>query len=342
MAMAQFHKPLIKEIGFSRGVLSQSGYSSPLSSVFFGGGTPSLFSPIQIASILDALKMNFGFDDACEITLEANPESATEEFLEGIRAAGVNRLSIGSQSFDSDVLRILDRQHEIEKVSEVVRKAKELGFRTSIDLIYGAPGESLESWKRTVEKALELKTEHISAYSLIVEEGTKLARQIKRGELDDVDEDLNAEKYEYATQRFEEAGLEWYEVSNFGEASAHNIAYWQSQNWWGYGPGAHSHIAGNRFWNHKHPAKYVELNEIGSPAAGIEELTQRQMLEEQLMLGLRTKFGVSRELPGLLGVEAAKVARQISLGTLNLEGDRLVPTKTGRLLVDRLVVEFLQ
>jgi oxygen-independent coproporphyrinogen-3 oxidase len=193
-----------------------------------------------------------------------------------------------------------------------------------------------------VKRALELQTDHISSYSLIVEEGTKLARQIARGALPQTNEDVNAEMYEFAAGQFESAGLSWYEVSNFGEVAKHNLAYWQSQDWWGYGPGAHSHIGGNRFWNTKHPARYVEQLNAGSPAAGIEHLSSRQMLEEELMLGLRTRFGVERSLLSRLQIPAQKVASQLSAGTLSLQGDRVVPTESGRLLIDRLVVDFLQ
>ncbi len=343
VSMQQFHLPLLKEIEFSKEVLSESGIiPRKISSIFFGGGTPSLFTPEQISSILLALSQNFGLESDCEITLEANPESATDEFLNGIRQAGVNRISVGVQSFDEEVLKVLDRQHSSENVRRVVSKSKELGFKVSIDLIYGSPLESMSSWEQTVQHALALETNHISSYSLIVEEGTKLARLIAKGDLPQTNEDLNAEKYEYAADQFETAGLDWYEVSNFGEIARHNLAYWQSQDWWGYGPGAHSHIRGNRFWNTKYPARYVEQLGSGSPAAGIENLSSRQMLEEELMLGLRTKFGVERSLLSELQISAEKVASQIAAGTLSLQGSRVVPTRSGRLLIDRLVVDFLQ
>lgn len=343
VSMQQFHLPLVQEIQFSRNVLSQSNIAAKkLSSIFFGGGTPSLFSSEQIHAILQALTENYELASECEITLEANPESASDEFLDGIKRAGVNRVSVGVQSFDPEVLRVLDRQHSIENVKRVVSKAKELGFTVSIDLIYGSPLEDLSSWQETVQQAIDLGTDHISSYSLIVEDGTKLSRMIARGDLPQTSEDLNAEKYEYAAEKYEEAGLAWYEVSNFGKVAKHNLAYWQSQDWWGFGPGAHSHISGNRFWNTKHPARYVEQLSQGSPAAGIETLSSRQMLEEELMLGLRTRFGVQRQLLSELGVSAEKVASQIAAGTLSLDGQKVVPTKSGRLLVDRLVVDFLQ
>ncbi len=343
VSMDEFHKTLVSEIAFSQKVLDASNLKQQkLKSVFFGGGTPSLFAAAQIDYILRALEDAYDFQSDIEITIEANPESTSTALLEELKKIGVNRVSLGVQSFDEQTLKVLDRQHNPALVAPLVREANRLGLTTSVDLIYGAPYESLDSWKKTVEVAVGLGSSHVSAYSLIVEEGTKLARLIKRGDLPDVDEDLNAEKYEFASSNFEESGFEWYEVSNFGSVSEHNLSYWQSQNWWGYGPGAHSHLAGNRFWNHKHPSRYAQDLITGSPAAGIERLSLRQRQEEALMLGLRTKFGVERQLLNDLGVAAEKVANQIAQGLLTLSGSRVVATKAGRLLVDRLVVDFLQ
>jgi oxygen-independent coproporphyrinogen-3 oxidase len=249
---------------------------------------------------------------------------------------------MGVQSFDSQVLQTLDRQHDPERVAPLITEAKELGLVTSVDLIYGAPGETLNSWSKTLSQALALGTDHVSAYSLIVEPGTKLARQIATGEIGPTSEDLNAEMYEHATQRLEGSGLAWYEVSNWGKPSEHNSAYWKSQNWWGYGPGAHSHIDGNRFWNHKHPTSYQKALSDGAPAAGIERLSDRQMLEEQLLLMLRTKWGVERELFTKLEVPAELVAQEIAAGNLELSGaDCIRVSRKGRLIVDGLVVKFL-
>ena len=334
-----FHEHLISEIAFSKQVL---GEMPALSSVFIGGGTPSLFSAEQIAAVLESLGASFGLALDCEVTLEANPESTTPEYLAEIAKVGITRLSMGVQSFDRQVLQTLDRQHEPERVAPLIAAANELGMVTSVDLIYGAPGETLDSWSRTLSEALELGTDHVSAYSLIVEPGTKLARQIASGEIGPTSEDLNAEKYELATKSLEGAGLEWYEVSNWGKPSAHNSAYWKSQNWWGYGPGAHSHIDGNRFWNHKHPTSYQKALSDGSPAAGVERLTDHQMLEEELLLMLRTKWGVERELFAKLKVPPELVAQEIGQGNLELSGtDRIRVSRKGRLIVDGLVVKFL-
>lgn len=337
-----FDQVLVTEIQSSRRYLSSIRVGLPaFSSVFFGGGTPSLFSPVQFQSILQSLRDEFGILPGAEITTEANPESTTPEFLEQLRELGVTRLSLGVQSFDEEVLRVLDRAHTEEKVFQLVPRAIELGFDVSIDLIYGSPGESMDSWQRTLEKAISLGTNHISAYSLIVEPGTALERKIRRRELSEVDEDLNAAKHELADQVIGSAGLQWYEVSNWGKPSIHNSAYWSGQNWWGYGPGAHSHLFGHRFWNLKHPTAYANQLETGLAIAGREELSERQILEEELMLGLRTQKGVRRQLFSDLGVQGQKVASAIADGLLNLTKDRVVVMPKGRLLVDRLVVDFL-
>ena len=337
-----FHEHLTLEIKRSRELLAQSGYAPrPLSTVFFGGGTPSLFASQQFAAVLEELRSNFGIAADAEITTEANPESTSVELLGELSALGVNRLSMGVQSFDNEVLAVLDRAHSKDHVAPLVAAAKEFGYEVSVDLIYGAPGESLESWERTVMSALELDIDHISAYSLIVEPGTKLARRVLKGEFAQVDEDLNAAKYELATKLFSERGLDWYEVSNWGKPSRHNSAYWSSQDWWGYGPGAHSHLAGNRFWNLKHPTSYQKALALGLPVAAREELTPRQQLEEALMLGLRTQTGVERSLLSELSVSAKLVSEALGAGLLTMDANRIWVTAKGRLLVDRIVLDFL-
>jgi oxygen-independent coproporphyrinogen-3 oxidase len=343
VSQADFHLPLIQEISLSKNLLSDWNMPNrQLATVFFGGGTPSMFETSQIEAILNSLRSSFGFESDVEITLEANPEGLNKEKLIGLRSAGVNRLSLGVQSFDDAVLKVLDRIHNKSKVIHAVAAAKDLGFRVSIDLIYGAPGESLESWERTLEQALMLGVEHVSAYSLIVEEGTAIARKISRGELADVDEDLNADKYLLTEKLLGSAGLENYEVSNWGSPSRHNQAYWESKDWWGYGPGAHSHISGARFWNQKHPASYAKALEVGSPAQGLEYLDARTRQEEQLLLRLRTKAGVPASLLRELGVPAELVANAIANGLLELgPGGNLKPTLAGRLVVDGLVLDFL-
>ncbi len=342
VSRSDFDSALIKEIDFAGKVLADSQISVPeLSSIFFGGGTPSLMAGEQIERVLTELRSKFGFADGIEISLEANPESTSEELLKQLAAAGVNRISFGAQSFDPEVLAVLDRTHRPELLEPLIRQAKGLGLRTSVDLIYGAPGESMESWQSTIESALSLGTEHISAYSLIVEDGTKLASRIRRGLLAEVDEDLNAQKHALADRLFEAAGLNWYEVSNWGNPSIHNRAYWGSKNWWGFGPGAHSHINGNRFWNRKHPAAYQQALKLGSPAIGHEEIDELTHLTEIIMLQLRTSEGLDREVLVSAGVSAAVVANYLAQEKLTLDRNRIYVTEKGRLLVDGIALDLV-
>ncbi len=342
VSRSDFDSALISEIEFAANVLSESEIvPRQLSSVFFGGGTPSLMAGEQIHRILNQLSSKFGLAKDAEITLEANPESTSPELLEQLVSAGVNRISFGAQSFDPEVLSVLDRTHRPELLSALVSYAKDLGLRTSIDLIYGAPGESIESWTATLDAAIALGTEHISAYSLIVEEGTKLATKIRRGLLADVDEDLNAQKHSLADQMFEAAGLRWYEVSNWGNPSVHNQAYWSSKNWWGFGPGAHSHINGNRFWNRKHPAAYQQALKTGSPAIGHEQIDELTHLTESIMLQLRTSEGLDRSVLSRAEVSASVVAKYLAEGKLTMEHNRIYVTKKGRLLVDGIALDLV-
>jgi oxygen-independent coproporphyrinogen-3 oxidase len=225
--------------------------------IFFGGGTPSLMEPFDIARVIQTIDNEFGLSKDCEITLETNPDTVDMEKLAAFKAAGVNRISFGMQSAVPHVLATLDRTHNPANLPQVTKWAAEVGFKdVSVDLIYGTPGESLTDWQTSIDVALALPVNHISAYALIVEEGTKLANAIKRGEVANVDDDLTAEKYLMADAAFNKAGFTWYELSNWsksGGESKHNIAYWLNKNWWGAGPGAHSHLNGKRWWNVKHP-----------------------------------------------------------------------------------------
>ena len=342
LSQSSFHESLITEINASADILKNSGYPKrPLSTLFFGGGTPSLFTGNQIGQIIASLKSNYGFQPDIEITLEANPESTTPEYLEQLAAKGVTRISLGVQSFDPKVLATLERVHDPEKVAPILKAASDLGLESSLDLIYGAPNESIDSWRRTVETAVSMGTGHISAYSLIVEPGTKLARQIKIGELPETDDDIDAEKFEIADRLFEANGLPWYEIANWGKPSKHNHAYWTSADWWGFGPGAHSHLSGNRFWNTKHPLSYQQQLAAKSPVAGIEYIDKRTNLEERLMLELRTSTGIPMSVLDQLGIGPETISPFTLDGSLKIESENLVVTASGRLFVDRIVLQLL-
>jgi oxygen-independent coproporphyrinogen-3 oxidase len=347
LKQSDFAATLVGEIGLSANILKQSDVSlRKLKTVFFGGGTPSLLPAADLISILNSLETEFGIEDDAEITFEANPDSVTKESLASLREAGFNRISIGMQSAVPDVLKTLERTHNPENVAIAQDLAKSLGYRTSLDLIFGAPGETLSQWEKTIRQVIELDPGHLSAYSLIVEPGTKLARQINSGELAEPDEDLQADKYELADKLLAEAGYSWYEISNWSKTedlkSNHNLAYWSGQDWWGYGPGAHSHLGSVRWWNHKHPLSYANLLEKNvSPAAGREQLDRETAALERILLESRTSAGMSIEQikklqPGSELAISQLIADGLIDGSHAIAG-KLLLTLKGRLLADAVV-----
>ena len=325
----------------------QVGQSANVPSIFFGGGTPSLMQPDDIGRVISAIKSEFTLLPDAEITMECNPDTVTKESLAAFRALGVNRVSFGMQSAVKHVLATLDRTHNPENLLQVTTWAKEVGFsEISVDLIYGTPGESLADWQISIDAALALPITHISAYALIVEEGTKLAAQIKRGEVAQIDDDLTAEKYLVADKAFTAAGFEWYELSNWaksGSLSKHNLAYWLGDNWWGAGPGAHSHLNGKRFWNVKHPNLYKErVLANQSPVADSEVLEELQIESERLMLSLRLPSGVDKQ--SLNELQLAELSSYVESGHLdqaNWNQGRATLTLDGRLIADRILRQIL-
>ena len=348
---SDFVTNISQEIVLAKSVLQNAMLPSrPLNTVFFGGGTPTQLPASELAATLETLKATFGFADKVEITTEANPDDLDAAYLESLAKAGFTRISLGMQSAVPSVLRTLDRTHNPELVPVAVAQSKSFGLQVSVDLIYGAPGETFEQWQQTVEAALELETDHISAYALIVEAGTKMARDIRSGALAAPDEDLEADKYEFADSQFEAAGLRWYELSNWSSSpetrSAHNLAYWRGQDWWGFGPGAHSHIGGVRWWNAKHPTTYAAaLAEQLSPGVGRELLTAETRLQERILLESRLSDGIAISLlkqanPQVGSVIAQFIAEDLIDGATAIRG-QLVLTRTGRLLADAVVRRIL-
>ena len=335
---------LISEIKSAR---IEVGESAVIPSIFFGGGTPSLMEASDIGRVISTIKDQFNLAKDAEVTLETNPDTVTKEKLAQFLAAGVNRLSFGMQSAVPHVLATLDRTHNPDNLPQVTKWAKEVGFKEiSVDLIYGTPGESKEDWQRSIDAALSLPITHISAYALIVEEGTKLAAQIKRGEVANVDDDLSADKYIMADQAFTSAGFNWYELSNWAKPnseSRHNIFYWLGKNWWGAGPGAHSHLNGKRFWNVKHPNLYKERIIKGESAvAEFENLESVQIESERLMLSIRLPSGVEKST--LNDKQILDLAGYVESGHLdqaNWNLGRATLTLDGRLIADRILREIL-
>jgi oxygen-independent coproporphyrinogen-3 oxidase len=315
--------------------------------IFFGGGTPSLMEASDIARVITKIKNSFKLSDDCEITLETNPDTVDKQKLAAFKDAGINRISVGMQSAVDHVLKTLDRTHNPQNLPQVTQWASEVGFKDiSVDLIYGTPDESLSDWQISIDAALALPINHISAYALIVEEGTKLANAIKRGEIGNVDDDLTAEKYLMADKAFTKAGFTWYELSNWSKAnseSKHNSAYWLNQNWWGVGPGAHSHIDGKRWWNVKHPNLYkTKITNNESPVLDEEVLEPIQIESERLMLSIRLPSGVSKES---LSNEQLKILQPyVESGALDLNNwsaGSVSLSLNGRLIADRIVREIL-
>lgn len=288
----------IAEIFFAARTLEASGViKRPLHTVFFGGGTPTKLPAYDLVCILRTAIDIFGIEDGAEVTTEANPDSVTYEDLQTLKDGGFTRVSFGMQSVVPEVLKVLDRTHTPENVPKVVAWARDIGLQVSIDLIYGSPSETLEQWEQSVQAAISYQPDHISAYSLIVEDGTKLAAQIRRGEYTMPDDDLMADMYLRAEDLLMQAGYRWYEVSNYSRSehtrSDHNMAYWRNQDWWGIGPGAHSHINGTRWWNIKHPVPYAHRVRAGqSPAAAREILDSDSRSFETIMLLIRVREGL--------------------------------------------------
>jgi len=334
---------VLRELDLSAVVLADRGPLRPAATVFFGGGTPTLLPGGDLARMLDGVRTRFGLAPDAEVTVEANPDTVTEELAGLLRDAGVTRLSIGMQSAVPHVLAALDRTHDPANVATAVAAARAAGLAVSLDLIYGAPGESLDDWRRSLETAIALSPDHVSAYALIIEEGTKLERQIRRGEVAAPDDDIQADMYELADTLLAQAGFAWYEVSNWsrdpGQRSRHNLAYWQGSDWWGYGPGAHSHVGGLRWWNVKHPAAYAQrLAGRTSPAAGRERPDDAARRLESVLLRSRISDGLPvSEVSGEgRRAVAALIADGLIDGTAAVHG-RIVLTLRGRLLADAVV-----
>ena len=334
----------LAEIQQAERVLAATGAAArPASTVFFGGGTPTLLPIADLASLLGGIRHTWGLVPGAEVTTEANPDSVDERSLNELAAAGFTRVSFGMQSAVPHVLATLERTHDPERIPLVVRWAREAGLQVSLDLIYGTPGESAHDWQASLDLALGQSPDHISAYALIVESGTKLARQISRGEVPAPDDDLAADLYEQADATLSAAGYDWYEVSNWATDAAHrsrhNLAYWTGEDWWGVGPGAHSHVGGVRWWNVKHPAAYAERILAGvSPAAGRETLEAATRRTETVLLGSRLADGLpvsALDDAGRAAI-AGLIADELIDGRAAI-GGRVVLTIRGRLLADAVV-----
>ncbi len=337
---------LVEEVRLARRVLGS--VDLPVQTVFLGGGTPTLLPARDLVRMLAAIREEFGIADGAEVTTEANPESVDPAYLSELREGGFNRISFGMQSARPHVLQLLDRHHTPGRPEACVAEARAAGFEhVNLDLIYGTPGESDEDWRASLDAAIGAGPDHVSAYSLIVEDGTKLAARIKRGELPMVDDDVHADRYLIAEEALSRAGYSWYEVSNWATTEAgrcrHNELYWTGADWWGAGPGAHSHVGGVRWWNAKHPAAYAQaLAEGRTPALGREVLPDEDRRVERILLELRLIDGCPLTLLAPAGLKAAGQA--LTDGLLDAAAyasGRAVLTLRGRLLADAVVRDLV-
>ncbi|MBO0899983.1 coproporphyrinogen III oxidase [Cellulomonas sp. zg-ZUI22] len=347
-SLAAYAGTALSEVALADRVLRAAGLPPrEVATVFVGGGTPTLLPVDDLVRMLDGVRDTWGLAPGAEVTTEANPDSVTPDGLARLAAAGVTRVSFGMQSAVPHVLRTLERTHDPDRIPDVVRWARDAGLRVSLDLIYGTPGESLDDWRRSLDAALATGVDHVSAYALVVEPGTRMAVQVRRGELTLPDEDDQATKYELADDLLTAAGLHWYEVSNWArtpaDASRHNLGYWRGDDWWGIGPGAHSHVGGVRWWNVKHPRAYADRLGRGlSPAAGREVVDGATAELERVMLRVRIAEGLLvDDLPaGARPAVAGLVADGLVDPRAALGGDgprRVVLTRRGRLLADAVV-----
>ena len=308
-----------------------------------GGGTPSLLGADGLTRILTAVRNTFGLNPGAEVTTESNPESTSPDYFTGLLDAGFTRVSLGMQSASTPVLKVLDRQHTPGRAVAAAREARDAGFaHVNLDMIYGTPTETVDDVRRTLDAILDTDVDHVSAYSLIVEDGTAMARKIRRGELPAPQEDVYADRYEIIADTLADHGYHWYEVSNWakpGGECRHNLIYWRNQQWWGAGPGAHSFIASERFFNVKRPEKYAQLLADGAlPIQDTEPITETEAHTEAVMLGLRLKEGI----PAVwIGAGAREVVdRHVRAGLLE-QTDRLRLTDKGRLLADGIITDIL-
>ncbi|WME24489.1 radical SAM family heme chaperone HemW [Brachybacterium sp. GU-2] len=347
-SQAEYADNAMAEMDLTLAADRAAGYEyEEISTVFFGGGTPTLLPADDLVRMLDHLRSLIPLADGAEVTTEANPDSVTRASLSRLADGGVTRVSIGMQSAIPSVLATLDRTHDPERVPQVVQWAKDAGLQVSLDLIYGTPGETVADVEASVRAALACEVDHLSAYSLIIEGNTAMARQLRRGEIEAPDPDDMADKYELVDDLTREAGLTWYEVSNFARTpehrSRHNLAYWKGGDWWGIGPGAHRHRDGLRSWNVKHPSRYARMLASGElPVADSEQVAAEDRLVERIMLELRIADGLAVDVVPEQNRSMLEVHRDRGhLDPDALAAGRAVLTREGRLLADAVIRDLV-
>lgn len=321
-----------------------SGTTRPATTVFIGGGTPSMLGASGLTRVLSAVRNTIGIAPGAEVTTESNPETTSPEFFSALLESGYNRISLGMQSASSSVLRVLERKHTPGRAFDAAREAMNAGFlHVNLDMIYGTPTETDDDVRLTLERALDTGVDHISAYSLIVEDGTAMAQKVRKGQLPPPNEDVYADRYRLIDTALRAQGFDWYEVSNWakpGGECQHNLGYWLDGDWWGAGPGAHSHIASRRFFNVKHPSTYAQHLADGQlPIKEEELLDSTERHEESVMLGLRLRQGL--ELSRFTEAERAVIEKYVGLKLLHIYDGRVASTLQGRLLIDGIIADIL-
>lgn len=337
---SEFVEAALAELRLARGELGDRQATT----VFIGGGTPTLLGADQLLCLLAGVEGTFGLLSGAEVTTEANPESVSPAMFRALRRGGFTRVSLGMQSAIAHVLRTLDRVHTPGRALAAAAEARDAGFEhVSLDLIYGTAGETDADWELTLEAALAAEPDHVSAYGLTVERGTPLAAAVRSGAMSAPDDAVLAHRYVMADERLRAAGLDWYELSSWAlnpEARCrHNIGYWRSYDWWGIGPGAHSHVAGVRWWNVRRPDTYSStLRDGRSPMDGREVLSREDLAFEAIMLGLRERRGL--ELSTLSDAGARAAHREAAHRRVTIDAGRVSLTRKGRLFADAVVREL--
>ena len=326
----EYVEALLKEIQARKDEAGES-----IRTVYLGGGTPSTMEAEDIQRLLEAV----GIQEAEEVTMELNSGDATPDYLIQIREAGINRLSIGIQSFQDDLLQLIGRRHNAAQAIEAVKMVQEAGFdNVSIDLMYALPTQTMEQWKADIETAIRLGIQHISCYGLMYEEGTVLTRRMETGQLEAIDEDTENAMYDYLCKRLKEAGFMHYEVSNFalpGYEAKHNSHYWDGTPYVGVGAGAHSYVGHVRSWNVSDVEAYIG----GTAKRGQEILTDKDIYNERIMLGLRTSRGISDAIPVQF---RSIIDSYIEKGLLRETDDhRIVATQQGIHLLNRIIEDLM-
>ncbi|MGY5764664.1 radical SAM family heme chaperone HemW [Brachybacterium sp. DNPG3] len=339
----------MREMDLQRADDAAAGYDyQRVGTVFFGGGTPTLLPAEDLVAMLDHLRTLIPLAPGAEVTTEANPDSVTRDSLQRLADGGITRVSFGMQSAVRSVLATLDRTHDPERVPQVVAWAREAGLDVSLDLIFGTPGETLADVETSVRAALACGIDHLSAYSLIIEGNTAMARKLRRGEVAEPDGDDMADKYELVDDLAAADGLGWYEVSNWARTpehrSRHNLAYWHGTDWWGIGPGAHRHRDGQRSWNVKHPSRYAaRLAEGALPVQESERLSAEDRALERVMLELRIVDGLEIEAVPASRRHMVDVHRERGhLDPGALADGRAVLTRRGRLMADAVIRDLVE